>query len=123
MVDEQNRDETVSILRGVREKYEAHHKVIIRDEAIVAAVDLSTRYITDRFLPDKAIDLIDEAASKLRLEMNSVPEEIDEADRTITRLEIEKEAVRRDGDKEKEEKISKELSELQSKRNELKASW
>jgi ATP-dependent Clp protease ATP-binding subunit ClpB len=123
MVDEPGRDETVSILRGVREKYEAHHKVIIRDEAIIAAVDLSTRYITDRFLPDKAIDLIDEAASKLRLEMNSVPEEIDEADRTITRLEIEKEAVRRDGDREKEEKISEELAEVQSRRNELKASW
>jgi len=123
MVDEPGRDETVSILRGIREKYEAHHKVIIRDEAIIAAVDLSTRYITDRFLPDKAIDLIDEAASKLRLEMNSVPEEIDEADRTITRLEIEKEAVRRDGDKEKEEKLARELAELQSKRNELKAAW
>jgi len=123
MVDEPGRDETVSILRGIREKYEAHHKVIIRDEAIVAAVDLSTRYITDRFLPDKAIDLIDEAASRLRLEMNSVPEEIDEADRTITRLEIEKEAVRRDGDSEKEEKLSEELAELQSRRNELKAAW
>jgi ATP-dependent Clp protease ATP-binding subunit ClpB len=97
--------------------------VIIRDEAIIAAVDLSTRYITDRFLPDKAIDLIDEAAARLRLEMNSVPEEIDEAERTITRLEIEKEAVRRDGDKDKEEAISKELAEIQSKRNTLKAAW
>ncbi len=123
MIDEPDRDDTVSILRGIREKYESHHKVIIRDEAIIAAVDLSTRYITDRFLPDKAIDLIDEAAAKLRLEMNSVPEEIDEAERTITRLEIEKEAVRRDGDKAKEEAISRELAEMQSKRNELKAAW
>jgi len=123
MIDEPDRDDTVSILRGIREKYESHHKVIIRDEAIIAAVDLSTRYITDRFLPDKAIDLIDEAAAKLRLEMNSVPEEIDEAERTITRLEIEKEAVRRDGDKTKEEAISRELAELQSKRIDLKAAW
>ncbi|MCU0456264.1 MAG: ATP-dependent chaperone ClpB [Bacteroidales bacterium] len=123
MIDEPDRDDTVSILRGIREKYEAHHKVIIRDEAIVAAVDLSTRYITDRFLPDKAIDLIDEAAARLRLEMNSVPEEIDEVERTITRLEIEKEAVRRDGDKVKEEEISRELAEMQAKRNELKAAW
>ncbi len=123
IVDEPDRDDTVSILRGIREKYEAHHKVIIRDEAIIAAVDLSTRYITDRFLPDKAIDLIDEAAARLRLEMNSVPEDIDEVERTITRLEIEKEAVRRDGDREKEENISRELSEMQSARNELKAAW
>jgi ATP-dependent Clp protease ATP-binding subunit ClpB len=123
MVDEPDRDDTISILRGIREKYEAHHKVIIRDEAIISAVDLSTRYITDRFLPDKAIDLIDEAAARLRLEMNSVPEDIDEVERTITRLEIEKEAVRRDGDSEKEESIAKELSELQSRRSELKAAW
>src|SRR5664280_2105230 len=111
MVEEPDRADSISILRGIREKYETHHKVIIRDEAIIAAVDLSTRYITDRFLPDKAIDLIDEAASKLRLEMNSVPEEIDEAKRTITRLEIEKEALRRDGDSEKE-KLLKLESEL-----------
>jgi ATP-dependent Clp protease ATP-binding subunit ClpB len=123
MIDEPDRDDTISILRGIREKYEAYHKVIIRDEAIIAAVDLSTRYITDRFLPDKAIDLIDEAAARLRLEMNSVPEEIDEAERTITRLEIEKEAVRRDGDKDKEESISRELADIQSKRNGLKAAW
>jgi ATP-dependent Clp protease ATP-binding subunit ClpB len=123
MVDEPDRDDTVSILRGIREKYEAHHKVIIRDEAIIAAVDLSTRYITDRFLPDKAIDLIDEAASRLRLEMNSVPEEIDEVERIITRLEIEREAVKRDGDKHKEDSIAHELSEMQSRRNELKAAW
>ncbi len=123
MIDEPDREDSISILRGIREKYEAHHKVIIRDEAIVAAVDLSTRYITDRFLPDKAIDLIDEAAAKLRLEMNSVPDEIDETNRTITRLEIEREAVRRDGDKDKEEQISRELAETQAKRNELNASW
>jgi ATP-dependent Clp protease ATP-binding subunit ClpB len=123
MVDEPDRTDTISILRGIREKYETYHKVIIRDEAIIAAVDLSTRYITDRFLPDKAIDLIDEAASRLRLEMNSVPEEIDEAERTITRLEIEKEAVRRDGDSVKAEKISRELADMQSRRDELKAGW
>jgi ATP-dependent Clp protease ATP-binding subunit ClpB len=123
MVDEPDRADSISILRGIREKYETHHKVIIRDEAIIAAVDLSTRYITDRFLPDKAIDLIDEAASRLRLEMNSVPEEIDEADRTIARLEIEKEALRRDGDTIKAEKISRQLAEMQSKRDALKADW
>jgi ATP-dependent Clp protease ATP-binding subunit ClpB len=123
MVDEPDRNDTVSILRGIREKYETHHKVIIRDEAIIAAVDLSTRYITDRFLPDKAIDLIDEAASKLRLEMNSVPEEIDEVERSITRLEIEKEAIKRDGDTEKENKISRELADIITRRDELKAAW
>ena len=123
MVEEPDRTDSISILRGIREKYETHHKVIIRDEAIISAVDLSTRYITDRFLPDKAIDLIDEAASKLRLEMNSVPEAIDEAERTITRLEIEREAVRRDGDTVKAEEISRELADMQSKRDELKAGW
>jgi ATP-dependent Clp protease ATP-binding subunit ClpB len=123
MVNEPDRTDSISILRGIREKYETHHKVIIRDEAIIAAVDLSTRYITDRFLPDKAIDLIDEAASRLRLEMNSVPEEIDEVERTITRLEIEKEAIRRDGDTVKAEKISRELADMQTRRNELKADW
>jgi len=123
MVDEHDRTDTISILRGIREKYETYHKVIIRDEAIIAAVDLYTRYITDRFLPDKAIDLIDEAASRLRLEMNSVHEEIDEAERTITRLEIEKEAVRRDGDTVKADKISRELADIQSRRDELKADW
>jgi ATP-dependent Clp protease ATP-binding subunit ClpB len=123
MIDEPDREDSISILRGVREKYEAHHKVIIRDEAIIAAVDLSVRYITNRFLPDKAIDLIDEAAARLRLEMNSVPEEVDEAQRSITRLEIEREAVKRDGDKDKEEEISRELAELQAKRDELNAAW
>lgn len=123
MVDEPGREDSISILRGIRERYETHHKVIIRDEAIVAAVDLSTRYITDRFLPDKAIDLIDEAASRLRLQMNSVPDEIDEVTRSITRLEIEREAIRRDGDKEKEHRISSELAELQAKKDELTAAW
>jgi ATP-dependent Clp protease ATP-binding subunit ClpB len=123
MVDEPDRTDSISILRGIREKYETHHKVIIRDEAIIAAVDLSTRYITDRHLPDKAIDLIDEAASRLRLEMNSVPEEIDEVERTITRLEIEKEAVMRDGNEVMAEKISRELADLQVRRDELKAGW
>jgi len=123
MVDEPNRADAISILRGIREKYETHHKVIIRDEAIIAAVDLSTRYITDRYLPDKAIDLIDEAASRMRLEMNSVPEEIDEVERTIARLEIEKEALRRDGDTIKADKISRELADMQAKRDSLIAAW
>lgn len=123
MVDEPDRADTISILRGIREKYETHHKVIIRDEALIAAVDLSTRYITDRYLPDKAIDLIDEAASRLRLEMNSLPEELDEVMRTITRLEIEKEALRRDGDTAKEETVAREIAELQARRDELKAAW
>lgn len=123
MVDEPDREDTISILRGIREKYEAHHRVIIRDEAIIAAVDLSTRYITDRFLPDKAIDLIDEAASRLRLEMNSLPEELDEITRTITRLEIEREAIKRDGDTDKEQDIAREIADLQVKRDEFTASW
>ena len=123
MVDEPDREDSISILRGIREKYETHHKVIIRDEAIIAAVDLSTRYITDRFLPDKAIDLIDEAASKLRLEMNSVPEEIDEVTRAITRHEIEKEAIKRDGDSAKEREITSELADLQAKKDGLTAAW
>ncbi len=123
MVDEPDRADTISILRGIREKYETYHKVIIRDEALIAAVDLSTRYITDRYLPDKAIDLIDEAASRLRLEMNSLPEELDEVMRTITRLEIEKEALRRDGDTSKEEAVAREIADLQARRDELKAAW
>jgi ATP-dependent Clp protease ATP-binding subunit ClpB len=123
LVDEPDRADSISILRGIREKYETHHKVIIRDESLISAVDLSTRYITDRFLPDKAIDLIDEAASRLRLEMNSLPEEIDEAERAIARLEIEKEAIRRDGDTVKVAKIERDLAEMLSKRDELKAGW
>ncbi len=123
MVDEPDKADTVSILRGLRERYETHHKVIIRDEAIIAAVDLSVRYITDRFLPDKAIDLIDEAASRLRLEMNSVPEELDEVQRIIARLEIEREAIRRDKDYAKEDELSEELSKMMTKRDDLKAAW
>jgi ATP-dependent Clp protease ATP-binding subunit ClpB len=123
MITEPDRTDAISILRGLREKYETHHRVIIRDEAIISAVDLSYRYITDRFLPDKAIDLIDEAAARLRLEMNSVPEEIDTADRLIRQLEIEREAVRRDGDISKEKELSKELANLSSHRDELNAKW
>ncbi len=123
MIDEPDRADAISILRGLREKYEAHHKVIIRDEAIIAAVDLSYRYITDRFLPDKAIDLIDEAAARLRLEMNSVPEEIDTADRQIRQLEIEREAVKRDGDSAKEKELSREIADLAAGRDELRARW
>jgi len=123
MINEPDRADAISILRGLREKYETHHKVIIRDEAIISAVDLSYRYITDRFLPDKAIDLIDEAAAHLRLEMNSVPEEIDTADRFIRQLEIEREAVRRDGDHVKEKELSKEISDKSARRDELKARW
>ena len=123
VINEPDRADSISILRGLREKYETHHKVIIRDEAIISAVDLSYRYITDRFLPDKAIDLIDEAAARLRLEMNSVPEEIDSSDRLIMQLEIEREAVRRDGDTVKEKELSRELADLTAKRDELKARW
>lgn len=123
MINEPDRADAISILRGLREKYEAHHKVIIRDEAIISAVDLSYRYITDRFLPDKAIDLIDEAAARLRLEMNSVPEEIDTADRSIRQLEIEREAVRRDGDTAKEKELSREIADISAGRDELKARW
>jgi len=123
MISEPDRADAISILRGLREKYETHHKVIIRDEAIIAAVDLSYRYITDRFLPDKAIDLIDEAAARLRLEMNSVPEEIDTSDRLIRQLEIEREAVKRDGDVVKEKELSKEIADLSASRDELKARW
>ncbi len=122
-IDEPDRIDAVSILRGLREKYESHHKVIIRDEAIVSAVDLSYRYITDRFLPDKAIDLIDEAAAHLRLEMNSVPEEIDSIERLIRQLEIERAAVKRDNDSSKEKELSKEIADLTSRCDDLKAQW
>jgi ATP-dependent Clp protease ATP-binding subunit ClpB len=98
MVDEPSREDAISILRGLKEKYESHHKVLIKDAAIIAAVELSTRYIADRFLPDKAIDLIDEAASKLRMEINSKPEELDEIDRRVMQLEIEREAIKREND-------------------------
>lgn len=123
MVNEPDEAAAVSILRGLKERYETHHQVRIRDEAILAAVELSTRYITDRFLPDKAIDLIDEAAAKLRLEINSLPEELDELERRIRQLEIEREAIKREQDEEKLEILSREIAELSDERNELKAKW
>ncbi|MFO7791234.1 MAG: ATP-dependent chaperone ClpB [Bacteroidales bacterium] len=123
LVDEPDEMSAISILRGLKERYENHHKVRIRDDAIISAVELSTRYITDRFLPDKAIDLIDESASKLRLEMNSLPEEIDEIERRIKQLEIEREAIKREKDKKKLDELGKELAELQDKRNQMRASW
>ncbi len=123
VVDEPLPVDAISILRGLKERYENHHKVRIKDEAIVAAVELSHRYITNRFLPDKAIDLIDEAASKLRLEMNSVPEEIDELERKIKQLEIEREAIKREGDTEKLSELSKTLAELNEERSRLRAKW
>ena len=122
-VDEPDTESAISILRGLKERYEVHHKVRIKDEAIIAAVELSQRYISDRFLPDKAIDLMDEAASKLRLEIDSVPEEIDQLDRRIMQLEIEREAIKREGDEEKVKLLSAEISNLQSERNSLKAKW
>jgi ATP-dependent Clp protease ATP-binding subunit ClpB len=123
MVDEPSKTDAVSILRGLKERYETHHKVRIKDEAIIAAVDLSQRYITDRFLPDKAIDLIDEAAAKMRLEMNSVPEELDEAERRIRQLEIEREAIKREKDESKLKGIAEELANLQDERSRLKSKW
>ena len=123
MVDEPSREDAISILRGLKERYENHHQVRIKDEAIVAAVELSTRYITSRFLPDKAIDLVDEAASRLRLEMNSMPEEIDTLDRRVRQLEIEREAIRRENDKERVEMLTHEIDELKAKDSELRAKW
>jgi ATP-dependent Clp protease ATP-binding subunit ClpB len=122
-VDEPDTESAISILRGLKERYEVHHKVRIKDEAIIAAVELSQRYISDRFLPDKAIDLMDEAASKLRLEIDSVPEEIDQLDRRIMQLEIEREAIKREGDSDKIKQLSQEISNLQAERNSLKAKW
>ena len=123
MVDEPSTVDAISILRGLKERYENHHKVRIKDEAIVASVELSNRYITSRFLPDKAIDLIDEAAAKLRLEMNSVPEEIDELDRKVRQLEIEREAIRREKDQGRIEELTREIDELNAKRTTLRAKW
>ncbi len=123
MVNEPTIEDSVSILRGIKEKYELHHGVRIKDDAVIAAVELSSRYISDRFLPDKAIDLMDEAASKLRLEMDSLPEELDELNRKIMQLEIEREAIRREKNKEKESILSKEIAELSEERNALKAKW
>ncbi len=123
MVDEPSVEDSISILRGIKDKYELHHGVRIKDDAVIAAVELSSRYITDRFLPDKAIDLMDESAAKLRLEMDSLPEELDELNRKIMQLEIEREAIRREKDKDKEALLSKEIAELSEKRNSLKAKW
>ena len=123
MVNEPSVEDTVSILRGLKERYETHHKVTIKDEAIIAAAELSSRYITNRFLPDKAIDLIDEAAAKLRLEMDSVPEELDELDRKIRQLEIEREAIKRENDDVKVKDLSETISELSERRNAMKAKW
>ncbi|QIK60855.1 ATP-dependent chaperone ClpB [Dysgonomonas sp. HDW5A] len=123
MVDEPSELDTISILRGLKEKYENHHQVRIKDEAIISAVQLSSRYITDRFLPDKAIDLMDEAAAKLRMEVDSVPEELDEKSRRIKQLEIEREAIKRENDKDKEAELSKEISNLKEEEKDLKAKW
>lgn len=123
MVDEPDVPSSISILRGLKEKYELHHGVRIKDDAIIACVELSNRYITDRFLPDKAIDLMDEAASKLKIEINSMPEELDEVQRRIMQLEIEREAIRRENDTEKELTLSKELADLYEDRDRLKAQW
>ena len=123
MVDEPSVADAVSILRGLKERYESHHKVRIKDEAIIASVELSHRYITSRFLPDKAIDLVDEAAAKLRLEMNSVPEEIDELDRKVRQMEIEREAIRRENDKGRIEELTKEIDDLNGQRTALRAKW
>ena len=123
MVNEPTMEDAISIMRGLKERYENHHRVRIKDEAIVASVELSHRYITDRFLPDKAIDLVDEAASRLRLEMNSVPEEIDQLDRRIRQLEIEREAIRREGDEERIKRLDGEIEEHRAEYSILKAKW
>ena len=123
MVDEPDRLASISILRGLKERYENHHHVRIQDDAIIAAVELSTRYITERFLPDKAIDLMDEAAAKLRMERDSVPEELDEISRRLKQLEIEREAIKREGDKPKLEALNKEIAELQEQENHFKQKW
>jgi ATP-dependent Clp protease ATP-binding subunit ClpB len=123
LVDEPDIEDAVSILRGLKERYEVHHKVRVKDEAIVAAVQLSHRYISDRFLPDKAIDLLDEAAAKLRMEIDSVPEELDELNRKIMQLEIEREAIKRENDTQKINEISEELANLQEQQQTLSATW
>ncbi len=123
IIDEPNEEDAISILRGLKERYETHHKVRIKDEAIISAVELSNRYISDRFLPDKAIDLIDEAAAKLRLEMDSLPEELDEIERRIRQLEIEREAIKREKDAKKVKELSEEIANLSEERNNLKAKW
>jgi ATP-dependent Clp protease ATP-binding subunit ClpB len=123
MVDEPEIQDAISILRGLKEKYELHHGVRIKDDAIIAAVEMSNRYISDRYLPDKAIDLMDESAAKLRMEIDSMPEELDEVNRKIMQLEIEREAIRRENDKDKEALLSKEIADLSEKRDSLRAKW
>ncbi len=123
MVDEPSAEDAISIMRGIKEKYETHHKVRIKDEAIIAAVELSQRYISDRFLPDKAIDLMDEAASKLRMQINSMPIELDKVEREIMQLEIEREAMKRESEDKKVIELNKEIADLQDKRNSLRAKW
>ncbi|MBS3806182.1 MAG: ATP-dependent chaperone ClpB [Bacteroidales bacterium] len=123
IIDEPDESSAISILRGIKERYENHHKVRIKDNALIAAVELSKRYITDRFLPDKAIDLIDEAASKLRLEMNSVPESIDNIERRIKQLEIEREAIKREGRKKKTEELDEKIANLKEERNQMRSKW
>jgi len=123
MVNEPDRDDAISILRGLKERYETHHQVRIKDEAIIAAVELSQRYITDRFLPDKAIDLIDEAASKLRMEINSLPEELEKADRKIRQLEIEREAIKRENDDHRLKQLTEEIANLKEDQKDLRAKW
>ncbi|MEE0973069.1 MAG: ATP-dependent Clp protease ATP-binding subunit, partial [Paludibacteraceae bacterium] len=123
MVNEPDEASTISILRGLKERYENHHKVRIKDEAIISAVELSSRYISDRFLPDKAIDLIDEAAARLRLQMNSVPEDLDKLERSIKQLEIEREAIKRENDQEKLTQLSKEIDNLKEAEKAEKAKW
>ena len=123
MIDEPTVDDAISILRGLKDRYETHHHVLIKDDAIIAAVELSNRYITDRFLPDKAIDLIDESAAKLRLEMNSMPEELDKLERQIRQLEIEREAIKRENDEEKLKELNTEIANLSVERDTFKAKW
>ena len=123
IVNQPNRESAISILRGIKEKYETHHKVRIKDDALIAAVDLSSRYISDRFLPDKAIDLMDEAASKIRMEINSKPEELDDLDRKITQIEIEIQALKKEKDEQKTKLLNTELAEIQEKRTLLFTKW
>ncbi len=123
VVDEPTVADAISILRGIKDKYELHHGVRVKDDAVISAVELSNRYISDRFLPDKAIDLMDEAASKLRIEIDSLPEELDELNRKIMQLEIEREAIRREKNKEKEKHLNKDIANLEAQRNDLKAKW
>jgi len=122
-VDEPSQEDAISILRGIKDKYEVHHGVRIKDDAVIASVELSSRYISDRFLPDKAIDLMDEAASKMRIEIDSLPEELDELNRKIMQLEIEREAMRREKNKDKEASVNRELADLEEKRKDLRAKW